>query len=283
VSEVDCFIGIVSHEGSRFAVSQGPDGLAALLSDRFLGSGVTSAVQVNTTNLHDPRALPIDAAAVQQTLSAELRLQAQWAKYLRSGVSASVADVARSVVRSARRAVRRFRAPSPKSVTRLVNIELSHLDLMRAGLASGAPWILILEDDAFAPDLSDCSQGLLGLMRECPSSIDFINVSQSFSNAELGISHLLTSLTQPVWAGSIDRAIFAASRPVTNTVCAILYRRDFVRELVAVMDDLPMTPVVPIDWKLNIALMRLFDSGRLRDGSCMLVDPAPIDQMSMRA
>ncbi len=283
MSEVDCFIGIVSHEGSRFAVSQGPDGLAALLSDRFLGSGVTSAVQVNTTNLHDPRALPIDAAAVQQTLSAELRLQAQWAKYLRSGVSASVADVARSVVRSARRAVRRFRAPSPKSVTRLVNIELSHLDLMRAGLASGAPWILILEDDAFAPDLSDCSQGLLGLMRECPSSIDFINVSQSFSNAELGISHLLTSLTQPVWAGSIDRAIFAASRPVTNTVCAILYRRDFVRELVAVMDDLPMTPVVPIDWKLNIALMRLFDSGRLRDGSCMLVDPAPIDQMSMRA
>jgi hypothetical protein len=244
---------------------------------------VTSAVQVNTTNLHDPRALPIDAAAVQQTLSAELRLQGQWAKYLRSGASASVADVARSVVRSARRAVRRFRAPRPKSVTRLVNIELSHLDLMRAGLASGAPWILILEDDAFAPDLSDCSQGLLGLMRECPSSIDFINVSQSFSNAELGISHLLTSLTQPVWAGSIDRAIFAASRPVTNTVCAILYRRDFVRELVTVMDALPMTPVVPIDWKLNIALMKLFDSGRLRDGSCLLVDPAPIDQMSMRA
>jgi len=264
-------------------VSQGPDGLAALLSDRFLGSGVTSAVQVNTTNLHDPRVFPIDAASVQQTLSAELRLQGQWAKYLRSGASASVADVARSVVRSARRAVRRFRAPSPKSVTRLVNIELSHLDLMRAGLASGAPWILILEDDAFAPDLSDCSQGLLGLMRECPSSIDFINVSQSFSNAELGISHLLTSLTQPVWAGSIDRAIFAASKPVTNTVCAILYRRDFVSDLVTVMDALPMTPVVPIDWKLNIALMQLFDSGRLRDGSCLLVDPAPIDQMSMRA
>jgi hypothetical protein len=283
VSEVDCFIGVVSHEGSRFAVSQGTEGLAALLRDRFLGSGVTSAVQVNTTNLHDPRSLPIDAAAVQQTLSAELRLQGQWAKYLRSGASSSVTDVARSIVRLARRTTRRFRAPDPGSVTRLVNIELSHLDLMRAGLDSGAGWILILEDDAFAPDLSDCSQGLIGLMRECPSSIDYVNVSQSFSNAELGISHLLTSLTQPVWAGSIHRAILAASRPVTNTVCAILYRRDFVRELVAVMDALPMAPVVPIDWKLNIALMQLFDSGRLRDSSCLLVDPAPIDQMSMRA
>jgi hypothetical protein len=246
-------------------------------------SGVTTGVQVNTANLHDHAALPIDAGTVQQTLSAELRLQGEWAAYLRAGESGSVSDAARSVVRSARRAVRRFRAPSPKSVTRLVNIELSHLDLLRAGLASGAPWILILEDDAFAPDLSDCSEGLLGLMRDCPASVDFINVSQSFSNAELGISHLLTSLTQPVWAGSIDRAIFAASRPVTNTVCAILYRRDFVREVVTVMDALPMTPVVPIDWKLNIALMQLFELGHLRDGSCLLVDPAPIDQMSMRA
>lgn len=283
MSEVDCFIGVVSHEGSRFAVSQGPDGLAALLKDRFVESGVTTGVQVNTANLHDHAALPIDAGTVQQTLSAELRLQGEWAAYLRAGESGSVSDAARSVVRSARRAVRRFRAPSPKSVTRLVNIELSHLDLLRAGLASGAPWILILEDDAFAPDLSDCSEGLLGLMRDCPASVDFINVSQSFSNAELGISHLLTSLTQPVWAGSIDRAIFAASRPVTNTVCAILYRRDFVREVVTVMDALPMTPVVPIDWKLNIALMQLFELGHLRDGSCLLVDPAPIDQMSMRA
>jgi hypothetical protein len=238
---------------------------------------------VNTKNLHDHIALPIDAGTVQQTLSAELRLQGEWANYLRAGEAGSVTDAARSVVRSARRAVRRFRAPSPKSVTRLVNIELSHLNLLRAGLESGAPWILILEDDAFAPDLSDCSQGLLGLIRDCPSSVDYVNVSQSFSNAELGISHLLSAPAKPEWAGSIDRAILAASRPVTNTVCAILYRRDFVRELVTVMDALPMTPVVPIDWKLNIALMQLFESGHLRDGSCLLVDPAPIDQMSMRA
>jgi len=282
VSEVDCFIGVVSHDGSRFSISQGPEGLAAILRERFLATAVTTVVQVNTRNFHDPLALPIDREVVQATLSAELRLQAEWASYLRAGNSASIVDGAKALVRSTRRALRRLRAPSPSTVTRLVNIELSHLDLMRAGLASGAKWVLILEDDAFAPDPADCAQGLLHVMHECPEAVDYVNVSQSFSNAELGIEHLLTPVSVPSWAGSVSRRVLSASLPVTNTVCAILYRRDFLVELVATMDALPMTPVVPIDWKLNIALMQLFESGRLRDGSCLLVEPAPIDQMSMR-
>ena len=282
MSEADCFIGVVSHVGSRFAISQSHEGLAEILSRRFLDSGVTTAVQVNTRNLHDPDALPIDSAVVQTTLSAELHLQAEWAAYLRAGDRASVVDGVRNLIRSARRTVRLFRAPSPSSVTRLVNIELSHLDLMRAGLESGAEWVLILEDDAFAPDPTDCAQGLLGLMRDCPTTVDYVNVSQSFTNTQLGIEHLLKTAAAPRWTGSVSRGVLSASRPVTNTVCAILYRREFLISLVEEMNALPMTPVVPIDWKLNIALMRLFESGRLPDGSCLLVDPAPIDQMSMR-
>jgi hypothetical protein len=74
----------------------------------------------------------------------------------------------------------------------------------------------------------------------------------------------------------------AASRPVTNTVCAILYRATFLRDLVAEMESLPMTPVVPIDWKLNIALMNMFESGSLLNGDCWNVTPGPMDQLSMR-
>ena len=69
---------------------------------------------------------------------------------------------------------------------------------------------------------------------------------------------------------------------MTNTVCAILYRAAFVRDLLAAMDALPMEPVVPIDWKLNLALMRMFDDGRLVAGDCWQVEPGPIDQLSMR-
>ena len=279
---MDCFIGVVSHDGSRFAVSQGPEGLAALLADRFRGSGLAVAVQVNTADLHNPDAFTINASVVQETLSAELRLHDEWASYLQAGAPGSVVDSARSLVRSARRAVRRFRAPSPSSVTRLVNIELSHLDLMRAGLSSGAEWVLILEDDAFAPDAEDCALGLMHLMTTASIGIDYVNVSLSHSNFALGIKHLLTPVNTPEWNGSVSRNVLSASRPVTNTVCAVLYRREFMSALVDVMDSLPMTPVVPIDWKVNIALMQLFEAGRLRDGSCLLVDPAPINQMSMR-
>ncbi len=279
---MDCFIGVVSHEGSRFAISQSHEGLAEILRSRISEAGITTSVQINTRDFHDAEALPIDNGVVQETLSAELRLQAQWATYLRAGSNGSIVDGARTLVRSARRAARRFRAPSPSSVTRLVNIELSHLDLMRAGLESGAAWVLILEDDAFAHDPVDCSQGLVGLMRDCPKTVDYVNVSESFTNAELGVGHLLTAVRFPGWTGSVARQVLSAARPVTNTVCAILYRREFLTALVETMEALPMTPVVPIDWKLNIALMRLFESGRLRDGSCLLVDPAPIDQMSMR-
>lgn len=171
-------------------------------------------------------------------------------------------------------------------VRRLVNIEISHLTLMKAGLASGSEWVLIVEDDASTLDLEDCAQGLHGLMSLDSNSAlaapSYVNVSQSFTNAELGIEHLLTPVVGTSWAGGEPRALLAASRPVTNTVCAILYRASFLRDLVAEMDSLPMTPVVPIDWKLNIALMNMFEAGALRDGDCWNVTPGPMDQLSMR-
>ncbi len=167
-------------------------------------------------------------------------------------------------------------------IRRLINIELSHVDLMRTGLASGAGWILILEDDAASLDASDCAAGLCGLMASAPSSVAFINVSESFSHEELGIDGLL----QPApaqWAGPRSREVLTAARPVTNTVCAILYRADFVGALLDAFDRMPMTPVVPIDWKLNEAIMQLHAAGDLGSGSCWLVSPAPIDQLSMRS
>ena len=110
----------------------------------------------------------------------------------------------------------------------------------------------------------------------------YVNISQSFALDELGISDLLTVAPDASWAGDAPRHILSSARPATNTVCAILYRGSFVRDLLAVTDALPMEPVVPIDWKLNLALMQMFSSGALGAGDCWFVDPAPIDQLSMR-
>jgi hypothetical protein len=275
----ELFIGVVSHARSRFAVSQGPRGLAAGLADRL---GPTVTVQVNDADLHDPAVLPVDSRLIQQSLTAQLHLEDAWVAYLRAGRPASARTLAASTLRHGLRWWRRLRSPGPGPVTRLINIELSHLDLMRAGLASGAEWILILEDDAFAADLGDCAAGLEALLVDAPQSVAYVSISESFSNARLGIEHLLTPASAD-WGGSVHRSVLSASRPVTNTVCAVLYRRWFLVDLVPEFAAMPMTPVVPIDFRLNAALMRMHGRGRLGPGACWLVSPAPIDQMSMQS
>jgi len=292
------FIGLVSHEKSRFAVNQGPEGLTQTLAWKLAELGVTTSWRVNTENSYDPAELPVDAKVAWASISEELRLESRWQRFLGAGRSDSAA---RRVERSVHMGLRRLRALSrywrpwqpagmsdshaQRLVRRLVNIEISHLTLMRDGLASGADWVLIIEDDASTLNLEDCAAGMLGLMNQGSASESapaYVNVSQSFTNSELGIEHLLTPVPGTTWAGNEDRALLSASRPVTNTVCAILYRSTFLTALAAEMEALPMTPVVPIDWKLNIALMNMFESGALTSGDCWNVTPGPMDQLSMR-
>ena len=275
------FIGVVSHEGSRFAVSQGPLGLAAQLVSALSVRGITSQVVVNTRDEYDAHALPITESVVQASLTAQLHLDRQWSAYLQ--LPRGPRWWAVHALRWLRRAGLRLHSPGPRAVERLLNIEFSHLTLLRAGVTSGASWVLILEDDAASLDIDDCSAGLAGLLeRTAHSQPAFVNISESFSAEDLGIAHLLTEVTTSDWAGGANRRLLQSSRPVTNTVCAMLYRAEFAARLVAVLDSLPLEPVVPIDWKLNAALMRMHAEGELVPGDCWLVDPAPIDQLSMR-
>lgn len=274
------FIGVVSHAGSRFAVSQGPDGLAARLVEPMGRHGIDVTVLVNTDDAYDAASLPITDAVVQASLTEQLHLDRRWAAYLEGGRGPRW--WASHSLRWLRRVEQSVRRPGPRMVERLLNIELSHLAVLRAGAASGADWVLVLEDDAASTDIDDCTDGLLGLMSCGPRQPAYVNVSQSFAPRELGIEHLLSPVPAEPWRGSAPRQVLAASRPVTNTVCAILYRSGFVDDLIAAMDALPMEPVVPIDWKLNLALMRMFDDGRLVAGDCWQVEPGPIDQLSMR-
>ena len=278
----DLFIGVVSHEGSRFAVSQGPGGLAAVLAAQLRSLGQSVQVEVSTVDAYDPVQLPITRAMVRACLTAQVHLDRRWARYL--GRARGPRWWATHGLRWVRRAEQLVRPPGPKLVERLLNIEMAHFALLRSGLATGADWVLILEDDASSVEVVDCAAGLAWLMssRADERQPAYVNISQSFALDELGISDLLTVAPDASWAGDAPRHILSSARPATNTVCAILYRVSFVRELLAVTDALPMEPVVPIDWKLNLALMQMFSSGALGAGDCWFVDPAPIDQLSMR-
>jgi len=290
----DLFIGMVSHEGSRFALNQGETGLAFTLQRALSASGVSSEVSVNTRNDWTPELLNITPGVALASARASLAFEQAWQRYLDEETPLPFFTRARkySEFRARRWALglrsRRnsFGVSSIAGVRRLANIELSHVSLWQKGLASGARWVLILEDDGGCADIDDLASGLIGLM----DSADFIgeggigrryvNISASFESHQLGVNHLLSS-TPLTWSGAVNRDIQASSRPITNTVCAILYDSELLALILEKFADMRFSPVIPIDFKLNASLMALFRQGQLGDGDCLQVQPAPIVQMSM--
>ena len=298
----DCFVGLVSHVGSRFAESQGSDGLTAKLCMEFESRGLSALSLVNVDDAYRPELLAIDGRVVRRAVTAQIRLEARWSRYLRTGdphasrsqrVIRSTALTAVTGARIASGWLRYYRpwhgvaddqTAGARMVRRLLNIELSHASLMRAGLDSGARWVVILEDDAHGDDPRQLAENIEALMveRDDKQQPAYVNISQSFSNAELGVEYLLKPVDGFAWTGEPARQVLEASRPISNTVCAILYRADFLRRFLERFDALPIDPVVPIDWKLNIVLMDMYGAGEIVAGECWVVTPGPVDQRSMQ-
>lgn len=263
------FVGLVSHEGTAYPQSLGSRGLASTFCDAV----PDAELRVNTANLYS--GVPISSAMVRRAKRAELRLERRWSAYLGGSLRYSLILAARSV-----KGLLRSAGPQNlPALRRLLNIEYSHRDLMGAGLESGAPWILILEDDASCAAIADLAAGVRGLMK-ANNPAAYVNLSRSFRVRDLRVEHLL----QPVgvsWVGDVPRSVFSADKPVTNTVCAVLYSRSFLKRMLEVWDAMPIDPVVPIDWKLNAVLMALHDSEAFPRDGCWFVEPAPITQGSL--
>jgi hypothetical protein len=239
-------------------------------------------LEIEVRNLFSETSETLAPSVVQESLSEQMRLEEAWARYTNSGRRLSAHQKLRLLALRLARQWRRANPPPLQSMIRLLNIELSHLSLLESGLASGAQWVMIVEDDGECSDIDDCAGGLAGFMTDAPRDVAFANLSESFSVHELGLGNLLRDSNIP-WQGNIERSIARLERPVTNTVCAMIYRAEFAARVVQDFRDQGLFPVVPIDWKLNSTLMRLFAAGILDQESCTWVIPAPITQLSMHA
>jgi hypothetical protein len=278
VAPLNLFIGVVSYSRTQFAISQGPQGLGQQLASELTNhSGISTQIHIIAEDL-DKSGVVVDRRTVQRSLTSELHAEARYSKYISR--PQYIKNSVRLGARWAMRLKHSLNSPHPQLVSRLLNIEASHCDLMKRGLESGSDYVLILEDDAFSTQLADLANGISGLMNA--SSIPaFVNLSESFSVNELGVGHLLTVKADTSWKGDDSRVVYLANRPITNTVCAILYSREFLVNVVQEMEALPMEPVLSIDWKLNVALMNLYETRKLNGLECWWVEPAPIKQMSM--
>jgi len=272
-------IGVVSYLGSHFSESQGDSGLGRTLERALAARGIEVEARISTQDVGHRYGVQVTPQAVQASLTEQLSMQRRWSKFLRQ--RRDLHWWGSYGLRLARRAIQRVDPPPVSMVTRLVNIEAAHRDLLTWGAESGSDWVLILEDDAMSDDVRDLAEGLCGIVRSGQSPC-YVNLSESFSSAALGVEHLLSVTDDTRWEGSRARAILQSELPISNTVCAILYRGDFAQRLVVAHEELPLEPVLPIDWKLNAALMLMHSRGQISTGDCWLVEPAPILQMSMR-
>ena len=273
MSRPDLFIGVVTYEGTRFPDSSTDAGLASSLAQLV----PNSLVEINSSNLWRPAFSPTGREA-RESLGAELRAEQHWARFL--GYSSKPSFLARMAARWAMFAWRSLRGFDATSVTRLMNIELSHLDLWKKAVQSDAELVLILEDDAGGGDIDDLAAGLKGWLG-AGLQPGFINMSTSFALDQLEASDLLDPDPSVTWSGTRDRTVLRARRPVTNTVCAVLYGREFLREFVDRWEAAPTSPVLPIDWKMNMILMDMFTAGIFVKHPVWWLEPAPIEQRSM--
>ena len=266
------FIGLVTHPRTRFPASLGADGLMTQLAGALEPLGISTTTHVEDRDLASgiPDLTAEELADSQRYLldvqrawasycshgGAKFRLQ-QWVGGLRGSIEPATASQAR----------------------RLLNIELAHVELMSASVSAGAEFTLIVEDDADCSDIAALARDLHLLLTR-PSAPYMSHVSTSFSLKELGTESLVESVECQWSNGGKELRL---KRPVTNTVCATVYRRDFLVNVHELWRAEPLLPVIPVDWRLNALLMRMHAEGLLPEGYSNLVYPSPIIQRSLHS
>ena len=284
------FLGLVTHPRTRFTEAASPAGLIPSLQALLEQHGVKTQVAIHKTDDWTQELLNITRAVIEESIDAELDIEKRWRHY----IDPSVPHWFLNGFMGVRRIYRRWKflpraGKQPREedagfrmVRRLINIELAHMSLLKQASSSDCEWTLIAEDDAITSNVDSFALALESFISERSSETQpkYVNVSRSFNHRRLRVGELL----QPIgtWGAPESHIqILEARRPITNTVCAIFYRNTFLTELYKTMQTIPLAPVVPIDWKLNEAIMQLHNSKQLVSGDCWILEPAPIVQSSM--
>jgi hypothetical protein len=162
-----------------------------------------------------------------------------------------------------------------KAYQRLINIDLSHRRILEEGLKSGASLIVVLEDDASELNVQQVQVFADVIRLASDQGVDFINLSESISLQDLGVTRILSRGT--IIPGMNENQVIAMDTPVTNTVCANIYGSNFATLFASYLIEDRLTPVIPIDWRLNQVLMEHPDT------RCWWVRPGLFLQRSMHA
>jgi len=274
------FIGLVTHPNSRFnsegQSTQRINELANSLSQ--LGINVVTLISDRNDFQSSGRVIGI----VDRVISAwrQVRIEKAWDKYVRDSTGSDSLTRKHGAIFFSGMFVKRTISYlfNSHSLARLANIDLSHLRVLKEGIASGADWVLIIEDDAQFADPARTA-GVLGTVLEfldhAARSI-FINLSESIDTVELRVDGIV-SAGNPVLALTNGSELLEISPAISNTVCANIYSLDFASEFARAIEVQGILPSVPIDWRLNQLIME----ARVTPAECYWVKPGLFLQGSM--
>lgn len=290
------FAAVVTHARSRFNVDGAAGAMLGGLAAALEQQGVATETLVSDRNDYDPEVLPITSRLLASSARHQARLEHRWRRYLADAGGTARPAAADVLVREAMWAKRLTAAlgvdpradavarPGAPDLVRLLNIDLSHLRVLDAAAERGAPWVLVLEDDAGIDDHDRAARSIRWLLDRLPGTgVSFANLSESIPLDELGVAPLLVPADDLVPPPDLGFTVMRARRPVTNTVCATLYEGGYARALADAIRSRGLTPVAPIDWRVNEVIMDMVGAGRLDERSCVWVTPGLLLQRSMHA
>ena len=274
------FVGLVTHPRSRFNAGGAATDQARLLTAAITATGRPADLLVSDRDDFRAEDFPLSRADLARSAAYEADLEYRWRRYLADGggrpARSPLADQAVRLAMTAKRVAGADRS----AAVRLLNIDLSHLRVMDAAVDAGATWTLVLEDDAQVPDVPACAAALASVLDAVEGTpVQFVNLSESLPLDRLGVEGLLAGSAPAGWPAGLVSAV----RPVTNTVCANLYRTTFLRSVAEGIRQRGLVPVAPIDWRVNEQIMRMWNAGVLCADSCAWTRPGLFLQGSIHA
>lgn len=263
----DLVVGLVTHPRSRFRAS-GEKTIQEVVEEARR-AGLTCEAIISDRNDADDARYPIDRAVIAASARSQARVEERWRRYMGRPWGGAFLDHALTIAMTARRSL-----AAPKDLTRLLNIDLSHLHIWRAALERGARAALVLEDDAL---LTTTHVGALlaDVITRVTDADVMVNCSASIDPRALGVDAVLRDA--PVTSVCEGHLLRMPARSITNTLCANVYSATFLRGLVTHLDRQGLIPVAPIDWRVNAYLMDHLDA------ATWWLEPPPFRQGSMHA
>jgi hypothetical protein len=274
------FIGLVTHPHSRF----NSEGQSAQRINELANSlsqlGINVVTLMSDRNDFQSSGQVIGIGDRVRSAWKQVHIEKAWDKYVSESTGSDSLTRKRGAILFSGMFVKRAISYlfNSSSIARLANIDLSHLRVLKMGVASDADWVLIIEDDAQFSDPVKTA-GVLRTVIEFlghPARSIFVNLSESIDIVELRVDGIISG-GNSVLSLLNGSELLEISPAISNTACANMYSLDFASEFARAIEVQGILPSVPIDWRLNQLIME----ARVTPVECYWVKPGLFLQGSM--